>query len=271
MKKYFIDNTHVSTDAAGPHKDQWPEIGWYDDNSGKYYNLDEVQELFDAGETENVGKRDDGSLYMKRCWLDARTAFRTVCGIPFGVNSEENNLLQYAKKIGLVTDEPVPVKMMSGIKTMAINKDGTYTIYYTLNKVMGEIYYPSYLMKICVGCINKLRNYTIRYYDGKHPGGQLKWPFKCKDVSFDEDNLILIIDGIDKKYMSRDDLTHTLRKLDLELYVANSRIFNMHDIFAATTQFIRDNGQFHWLNEDRSKDEDKSNTYWWDKPPKFEE
>lgn len=267
MKKYFIDNTHVSTDAAGSRQNQWPEIGWYDSNSGKYYNPDEVKEIFDAGEAENVGKRDDGSLYMKTEWLDARTAFNTVCGIPFGVREGQENLVEYAKKIGLVTDEPVPVKMFSGIKTMNINEDGTYDIQYTVDKIIGEIYYSSYIMKICLGSINKLRNSTIRYYDGKHPGGELRWPFKCKDASFDEDTLVLEIKGIDEQYMMKTDLTHTLRLLDLELYVANSRLFDRHDIFHAATQFARDYGQSHWLHENRHKDETKLNTYWWDKPP----
>lgn len=267
MKKYFIDNTHVCTDATGPQCDQTPEIGWYDSNSNKYYNLDEVKEIFESGEADNVGKRDDGSLYMKTCWLDFRLAFRTVCGIPFGVDEDDQNLLEYAKKIGIVTDEPVPVKMFSGIKTLTVNEDGTYSIQYKVDKIMREIYYPSYLMKICLGSINKLRNHTIRYYDGKHPGGELRWEFKCKDASFDEDNLVLTIDGIDKQYMSKGDLTHTLRLLDLELYVANARLFDRQDIFHAATQFARDYGQSHWLKEDRHKDEEKLNTYWWDKPP----
>ena len=108
MKKYFIDNTHVMTDYMGGWTDQWIEIGWYDCKSDFYFNLDEVKEIYEKGEADNVGVREDGSLYMKSNWLDARTAFSIICGIPFGVHDEDENLLSYAKKIGLVKENPIP-------------------------------------------------------------------------------------------------------------------------------------------------------------------
>ena len=128
MKKYFIDNTHVMTDYMGGWTDQWIEIGWYDCKSDSYFNLDEVKEIYEKGEADNVGVREDGSLYMKSNWLDARTAFSIICGIPFGVHDEDENLLSYAKKIGLVKENPIPIQMYSGTKYLEIREDGLYTI-----------------------------------------------------------------------------------------------------------------------------------------------
>ena len=165
MKKYFIDNTHVMTDYMGGWTDQWIEIGWYDCKSDSYFNLDEVKEIYEKGEADNVGVREDGSLYMKSNWLDARTAFSIICGIPFGVHDEDENLLSYAKKIGLVKENPIPIQMYSGTKYLEIREDGLYTIKYTLDK--SKFIYPvvDFIEKMCVGRIKRLQSKTYMYYD----------------------------------------------------------------------------------------------------------
>ena len=50
------------TDYMGGWSDQWIEIGWYDDQSHSYFNLEEVKEIYEKGEADNVGIREDESL-----------------------------------------------------------------------------------------------------------------------------------------------------------------------------------------------------------------
>ena len=89
--KYFCDKISVVTDRIGGWKNQCIDVGWYDKTSEQYYNLDEVYELYNTGETLNVSKWDDGILYMDTCWLDFRCAFTVVCGIAFGNYTEFSN------------------------------------------------------------------------------------------------------------------------------------------------------------------------------------
>lgn len=263
MKKYFIDNIHVMTDYMGGWKDQWIEVGWYDNQSHSYFNLDEVKEIYENGEAENVGVREDGSLYMKSQWLDARTAFSVICGIPFGVDKKNENLLSYAKKIGLVKDEPVPIQMYSGTKYLETREDGLYTVKYILDRSKFLDSAVDFIEKMCVGRIKRLKSRTYSYH---HDGiKEEKHYFVCGDVSFDKDNLTLIIDEIPYKEVYKRELIDNIRDMDIELLISNSNLVNFSNVLAACHDWCRDYGQYHWIGDYTERREEKSNVYWYDK------
>ena len=263
MKKYFIDSTHVMTDYMGGWSDQWREIGWYDKNSNVYFNPDEVREIFQRGDADNVGIREDGSLYMKSKWLDARTAFSIICGIPFSVNDKNNNLVSYAKKMGWITEKPIPIQMYSGTKILMVNEDGTYTIKYILDSSKYIDPCVEFIEKICIGIIKRLKNKTYSYcHDGIE---EKKHYFTCGEITFDIDNLTLIIDKIPYSEVYKRELIDAIRNLDLELLMANSNIVNFSNVLSACHDWCRDSGQYHWIGDYHKEKEENSNVYWYDK------
>ena len=263
MKKYFIDSTHVMTDYMGGWSDQWREIGWYDKNSNVYFNPDEVMEIFQRGDADNVGIREDGSLYMMSYWLDARTAFSIICGIPFDTHEEDGNLVSYAKKMGWVTENPIPIQMYTGTKILLINDDGTYTVKYILDRSKYIDPCAEFIEKICVGKIKRLKNKTYSYY---HDGiKEKKYYFACGEVTFDRENLTLIIDKIPYSDVYKRELIDTIRNLDLELLMANSNIVNFSNVLSACHDWCRDSGQYHWIGDYHKEKEENSNVYWYEK------
>ena len=263
MKKYFIDNTHVMTDYMGGWDDQWREIGWYDKNSNAYFNQDEVREIFDNGEADNVGIREDGSLYMKTCWLDARTAFSIICGMPFDVSEKDKNLLSYAKKVGWITESPIPIKMYSGTKELVVNEDSTFTIKYIIDREKYKKPNAEFFKKICVGKIKRLKNKTYICY--RNCTEERVHYFSCGNVDFDEENLTLIINDIPYSEVYKRDLIDAIRNLDLELFMSNPNIVNFSNVLSACHDWCRDYGQFHWIGNRNEEKEENSNVYWYDK------
>lgn len=264
MKKYyFIDSIHAMTDYMGGWNDQWKEIGWYDSKSGKYFNPDEVREIFNRGETDNVGIREDGSLYMKSKWLDARTAFSVICGIPFNADNKYLNLVDYAYKMGWITKEPMPIQMYMGTKMLDINKDCTYTIKYIIDKEKYVDLCVEFIEKICVGKIKRLKSHTHYYL---HDGIEEKiYDFTCGEVTFDRDNLTLVINNIPYSEVHKRNLIDAIRNLDLELLIGNSNIVNFSNVLSACHDWCRDHGQYHWIGDYNKEKEENSNVYWYDK------
>jgi len=251
------------TDYMGGWTNQWKEIGWYDKNSNSYFNLDEVRKIFEKGEADNVGIGEEGSLYMKSCWLDSRTAFSIICGIPFGVKKEQDNLLHYAKKMKWITENPIPIKMYTGTKTLEFNKDGTYIVKFALDKEKIVEHCVEFIEKICVGKIKRLKNRTYIYY---HDGiEEKKHYFICGDVHFDRNNLTLKIDKIPYSEVYKRELIDAIRNLDLELLMSNSNVVNFSNVLAACHDWCRDHGQYHWVGDYHKEKEENSNIYWYDK------
>lgn len=263
-KKHFIDNTYVLTDLQGSLPDQRFEIGWFDSKSCRYFNPDEVQELFELGETENVAKGPDGKLYMKEMYLDFRVAFQVVCGIPFGADESDKNLLDYARKVGLVTDKPVPIEMYCGIKSLEIRDDGLYNIKYQFkenwfsNKTSLD-----FVAKMTVGRINRLRSLTYKYLTKE--GEEDRHYFECEKVGFDKNSLVLSIQGISKQYVCCKEITSQIRNMDLEFLVSNYEKVDFYSLLTACKDWCRDYGQYHWLNEIPKDSKELTNTYWYDK------
>lgn len=252
MKYSFIDTIHLMTDRMGGWLNQWVEIGWYDQNSNQYFNPDEVRKIYDEGQAENVKEDENGKLYMCSQWMDARTAFNVVCGIPFRVSEKNQNLLDYAKKIGVVCEQPVPIEMFSGVKTLEINSDGTYNVVYTIKTENYEKISVNMFRRVCVGSI-------LRLIHSKNT------EFICKDVYFDDDRVALVINGISSDSVASREFIDNLRNLDLELLIANSNLVNYSNVIAACDYLCRDLGQYHWIKETEKEGKEKSNIYWYEK------
>lgn len=263
MNKYFIDDIHVMTDYMGGWCDQWVTVGWYDSNSNHYFNLDEVKEIYNKGEADNVDISDDGTLYMKSRWLDARTAFSIICGIPFKVANNHQNLLDYCVNHDLITPNPIPIKMYSGTKYLDILGNGNYRIRYQLDSSQFDSPVHTFIEKMCVGRIKRLK---AQNYESHHDGvKEIKYVFHCGEVSYNPDTFTLVIDEIPYDDVYSESLIDSIRNLDLEFLISNSSKVNFSNVLSACKDWCRDHGQYHWIGESRYKDESKSTVYWFDK------
>lgn len=263
-KKYFIDEIHAETDRMGGRRNQCPVIGWYDRNSNSYFNLNEVQDLFDKGEAENVAIDSKGILYMKQRYLDFRVAFRVICGIPFSIYEGHENLIQYAREIGIIQDQMTPVEMYCGTKSLEFEGDDLYTIKYQFKPDFfdsGTNF--TFVEKMCVGRINRLRSETYRYCTKE--GEEIRHYFICDKVEFDRDTLTLNIYGIPEKYVYKDELTSHIRNMDLEFLISDSSRVNFYNVLSACKDWCRDWGQYHMIGETASESQKKTNIYWYDK------
>lgn len=262
--KYFCDNISVITDRMGGWNSQCIDVGWYDKESSQYYNLDEVRKLYDAGETLNVSKREDGTLFMDTCWLDFRTAFTVVCGIAFGEYENFPNLYEYAKNHNIVTSEPQQIRMYAGTKQLLI-ENGKYSIEYKIHdSIWSHIvdHNEEFIRKICIGKINKLRHkYTTIYFsDNKQCK---KHHLICSDVSFDDRTLL--ISDINSEYVGSTNLIDAIRILDLQILMSLTDQVDFSDIHSAVYDMCLNLGQPHWMGIQDDTLED-SDVYWYDKP-----
>lgn len=119
-------------------------IAW-EDGKGNPFTPDEVEELFANNMTAGLRRYMDGTLYPTimrfRYYYHA-----IVCGTirPSLKETMPPKILDYAKKMGYVTDNMTPLKMMSGTKSLIFNPDGTYSISYkwhdsVLNDIEPEV------------------------------------------------------------------------------------------------------------------------------------
>ena len=267
----FRNNIYIKTDYMGSfYGDQCKIVGWKDYANNKYYNLDEVKELYKTGKAgENVIQKDDGKLYMKTQHCSFISIGNIVCGILVNKdrNGENKNLFDYAEKQGWITQKPRPIKMTSFKKELEINEDGTYNIILSLFKEKFEdLFSYDYLEKICIGAIKKLK-YNFSIVVGKEI--ELNKTYNCGEIIFDKEKLQIIIKNIDNKSIGKE--TKIIRSLDLELAINYTNKYNSYDIIQAVFELIRDTGQYHWLNEEESEKEKESNVFWYDKDDSYYE
>ena len=130
------DTRNIYSDRMGPWSNQDLVLTWEGGYDHEYISItpDEVEVLFKNGRTtENVYRASDGNLYMRTVFADIRIyKGAIVCGImaPSTSACMRQEILDYAKKMGYVTDEMIPVKMTCGTKSLLFNDDGTYGIFY---------------------------------------------------------------------------------------------------------------------------------------------
>lgn len=241
------NNIHVDTDSFGCWEDEWPSLGFVNYGEGKgYYSYDEVEELILNKEVdENEFWRDEnGKLRLKETYCSACTCFRIVCGRVIH-ETKHDNLVEYAKKIGLISDEFKVVKGWFGDKFIKENEDDTYDMTYTFTKEYKGMNL-NFAEKLCVGAIKKLAGDRRRIHS--KDGIEIEKYFECDDVYFDKDNKVLHINKIPKKYITGE-ITSTIKKLDLELWVLFNEDKYWSRFFNASVAAVRDCGQHHWLEK----------------------
>ena len=139
------DKRTIITDRMGPWHEQNVVLTWegFSKNENVSLTPDEVEFLFAKGLIQNVTRGEDGKIYIKNNWLDALWFNGAiVCGIlaPSTKVILRKEILDYAKKMGYVTDVMTSVKMYSGTKSLILKPDGTYNIFFKWNdNVLQEI------------------------------------------------------------------------------------------------------------------------------------
>lgn len=129
------DKRTIITDRMGSWNEQNVVLTWegHSDKGSVSITPDEVEGLFTNGLTKNVVRGENGTLYEEFTFSDIRTFGRAiVCGIlaPSIQKNLRHEILEYAKKMGYVTNTMTPVEMFSGTKSLICNTDGTYSIFF---------------------------------------------------------------------------------------------------------------------------------------------
>lgn len=267
MKIELRNDIHAETDSFGSFQDEWVSLGFVNYGEGKkYYSYDEIEDLILNKEIdENEFWRDkDGILRLKESYCSACTCFDIVCGKIIH-ETKHDNLLEYAKKIGLVSDEFRIIKGWFGDKFIRENEDSTYDMTYTFTKEYKGMDL-NFVEKVCVGAIKKLAGKRRRICSKNEE--KVEKYFECDEVYFDKDTKILHINKIPKKYITGE-ITSVIRGLDLELWILFNEDKEWSRFFNASIAAVRDCGQHHWFNNlfKKTNEENKkeTNLKWFDK------
>lgn len=133
--KFFCS---IITDRMGPWSEQKLKLAWIGDSSERLVvTPEEAEVLFTKGLTKNVVRGEDGTLYMGYVYcIESFFDRAIVCGVlaPSTKAGLRPEILEYAKKMGYVTEEMTPVKMAMGTKSLICNADGTYSVSYSWNE-----------------------------------------------------------------------------------------------------------------------------------------
>lgn len=163
---FMNDWRTIITDRMGPWSRQNVVLTWEGVCGEEYISLtpDEIEVLFKNGFTKNVFRNENGKLYMGWKYLDVRIYDRAiVCGIlaPSTQSKMRTEIIDYAKKMGYVTDEMTPVKMASGTKSLIFNPDGTYSIFFEWNDNVVEKFERKFLDSFTKNFFNTAKNVEI--------------------------------------------------------------------------------------------------------------
>lgn len=146
------DKRTIITDRMGSWNEQNVVLTWEGNSDIGIVSItpDEVEVLFTNGLTRNVARSANGKLYEKSTYADMRIFDGAiVCGIlaPSTQTKLRQEILEYAKKMGYVTDTMTPVEMLSGTKSLIFNTDGTYSISFSWNNSILKKINPELLDK----------------------------------------------------------------------------------------------------------------------------
>lgn len=261
------NNIYASTDSFGNWSEESVSLGFvnYGNEGKEYYSYDETEELIRLGkiDEEEFFRDCESKLHLKERYCSACTCFRVVCGQIIH-ETEYANLVHYAKKIGVISDEFRVVKGWFGDKFIKEN-NGLYDLTYTFTKTSNSMDLD-YAEKICIGAIKKLAGDRRRIHS-KDEIIVERW-FKCEEVYFDKENTVLHIKGIPKQNITGE-ITSTLKQLDLELWILFNEDKYWQRFFVSAIDAVRDCNQYHWfkrLYKDSSEENEKeSNYHWFDK------
>lgn len=265
MKKYhFMNYVHISTDLIGKHRDTWIPIGlcsYPEDmenhvNSYEYFNFNEVRNLIEKGlTTDNVylDEKNMPKLHMEH--LSAVTCFQVFNGIAFLKDSSKHqNLLQYCKMMGYVSDSPTLTDMMAGSKLLEKLDKDMFKITYILDyKKMGfesviEMKkHSKHIEELIIGSLKILKQKQIT----SHSRSEVNVRPACNLglFHFISDAMVLEIFA-DQECLTNMYFIHCLRQLDLQIYYFFHQKFEWSEHLFALMQCARDNGQSHWINEE---------------------
>lgn len=262
-KEYYFHNTvFTHTDSFGSWNEESVPLGlvnYGNKELGHYFSFDEIEKLLDSGfEDDNIVKYEN-SFRLSSSYCSSCTCFSIHCGKVLH-ETKYTNLLEYAKKIGLVHDNFVPVKGWKGTKTMEEVNEGIFNVYYKIDEPKENHIDTGFVEKVCIGSIKKLAGQRVNCYRGN--GCEIELKFVCDNVIFDNETLTLKILGIPLKYVNND-FTSTLKRLDLELWMIYNKDKHWSRFFYAAIQLVADRGQEHWLN---GLEKIKSNYDWYDIP-----
>lgn len=138
---------------------------------------------------------------MKTVFMDIRSYNGAiVCGIlaPTTLTNMRKEIINYAKKMGYISEKMKPVEMTSGTKSLLLNKDGTYSILFKWNE----------------NVIKNIEKEVLRQFTS--------WYFR----NF---NVLIVSDGVILKNLSEDNVfsrenIDSIRKYDIQLRCLDPQI-----------------------------------------------
>ncbi len=125
------DRRTIITDRMGPWSNQNLTLVWETASGKPCVTPEEAEVLFDYGKLSNVQRDYAGKLYMETTFCDIRTFDGAiVCGTLYPGLHLREEILEYAKSKGYITEKPVDVQMFNGTKSLSFDAGGTYKITY---------------------------------------------------------------------------------------------------------------------------------------------
>lgn len=195
------DERTIITDRMGNWNKQDVVLTWEGNTNNGIVSItpDEVEILFANGLTKNIVRGENGKLCRKFTHLDIRKfSGAIVCGVlaPSTQADLRQEILDYAKKMGYVTDTMTPVEMTTGIKSLIFNADGTYNVFYRWHDgIMKKIGWEL------------LINFTKDFFDNQEI-----------DIA---NNGVLMKNLSEKEVFSRENID-IFRSYDIQLFYLNS-------------------------------------------------
>ena len=199
----FNDTRKIITDRMGPWKNQDVTLTWEGWGENKTVKLtpDEVEILFERGLTKNVVRGEDGKIYMKTVFLDIRSYNGAiVCGIlaPTTLTHMRKEIINYAKKMGYISEKMKSVEMTSVKNSLLLNKYGNYSILFKWNE----------------NVIKNIEKEVLRQFTS--------WYFR-------DFNVLIVSDGVILKNLSEDNVfsrenIDIIRKYDIQLRCLDPQI-----------------------------------------------
>lgn len=133
------DERTIITDRMGPWSNQNLVLAWETANGNPCVSPNEAEVLFEYGKLSNVQRNYRGELYMEFTFSDIRSFDGAiVCGILSPELHLREEILEYAKGMGYITDKPVDIEMFNGTKSLICNPDGTYKITFVWSQKVKE-------------------------------------------------------------------------------------------------------------------------------------
>lgn len=185
----------------GPWENQNVTLVWEGGCEHKSLELtpDEVEILFERGLTKNVVRLEDGKIHMREVLpLACSYEGAIVCGILAPSTLMRKEIIEYAKKIGFLSEKMTPVEMTSGTKSLIFNEDGTYDISFKWNE----------------NVIKNIENDFLKQFTS--------WYFRDFNVSMAHDGVILKNLSEDKVFSRKN--IDIMRKYDIQLRCLDPQI-----------------------------------------------